>query len=170
MVSIVAAGGQGVPVGAERHRVSTGPVWPVRGWPSGAGRAGSVRFHNRTVSSALPAARVCPSGLNATETQCRRGRSGAGPAGGAGRVGEVPQPDVVIGAAGGQDVPVGAERHRVDTGRVAGQGAAQRAGWAGSVRFHSRIVSSAPPAARVRPSGLNATDWTAMAGVAGQQG
>ena len=27
---------------------------------------GSVRFHSRTVWSALPVARVCPSGLNAT--------------------------------------------------------------------------------------------------------
>jgi hypothetical protein len=36
----------------------------VRGWPSGVGCAGSATFHNRTVWSSLPVARVCPSGLN----------------------------------------------------------------------------------------------------------
>src|SRR6266568_3965216 len=41
----------------------------VRGGPSGAGRAGPVRFHRNTLLSPLPlpAARVLPSGLNATE-------------------------------------------------------------------------------------------------------
>ena len=36
------------------------------------GRVGSVTFHSRTVWSALPVARVCPSGLNATETTAGR--------------------------------------------------------------------------------------------------
>ena len=45
----------------------TYPFAPVSGLPSGAGCAGSVTFHSRTVSSALPAASVVPSGLNATE-------------------------------------------------------------------------------------------------------
>ena len=35
--------------------------------PNGLGEAGSVTFHSRTVSSALPAASVFPSGLNATD-------------------------------------------------------------------------------------------------------
>ena len=63
---IGAAGGQGAPVGTERHRVDRVGV-AGQGWPSGLGWAGSVTFHNRTVWSALPVARVCPSGLNATE-------------------------------------------------------------------------------------------------------
>ena len=124
---IGAAGGQGVPVGAKRH---TGPR-PRCGragvGPAGAGWAGSVRFHNRTVASALPEARVCPSGLNATLSTvsvwpCQ------GPAQRArvGRVGEVPQPDGVIPAAGGQGVPVGAERHAGHVVGVAAQGLAQR--------------------------------------------
>ena len=42
------------------------------------------------------------------------------------RVGEVPQPDGVIGAAGGQGVPVGTERHTGHGAGVAAQGLAQR--------------------------------------------
>ena len=55
------------PPSAENATVSTYPVGPVSGRPSGRARAGSVTFHSRTVSSALAAASVCPSGLNATE-------------------------------------------------------------------------------------------------------
>ena len=47
---------------------STAAVLPVRGWPSGLGRAGSATSHSRTVPSRLPLASVCPSGLNATES------------------------------------------------------------------------------------------------------
>ena len=36
---VVAGGGQGVPVGAERHPL-TPSVWPVRGWPRGWGGPG----------------------------------------------------------------------------------------------------------------------------------
>src|SRR5437764_1069158 len=42
-------------------------VWPVRGGPKEVGLVGLTTFHNRTVMSLLPLARVCPSGLNATE-------------------------------------------------------------------------------------------------------
>ena len=57
-------------------------VWPVRGWPSGAGWAGSVRFHNRTVASSLPevvrADRregvISPLGLGATARSNTRAR------------------------------------------------------------------------------------------------
>ena len=64
----------------------TAPLWPVRDDPSGAGCAGSMTFHNRTVSSWLPEARVCPSGLNATLVTAlvwpvRGGPNGAGCAG-----------------------------------------------------------------------------------------
>jgi hypothetical protein len=37
-------------------------------------------------------------------------------------------------------------------------------GCAGSVTFHSRTLPSSLPLARVRPSGLNATEFTAPAG------
>jgi hypothetical protein len=63
--AVGAAGGHGVPVGAERHRV-TALVWPVRvfrGW----GWWGSLMSHSRAVPSTLVVARVCPSRLNATE-------------------------------------------------------------------------------------------------------
>jgi hypothetical protein len=43
----------------------TSPVWPGRGFPIGRPVATS---HSRIVSSALPLARVLPSGLNATES------------------------------------------------------------------------------------------------------
>ena len=52
---------------AENATVWTYPVGPVSGRPRGRARAGSVTFHSRTVSSALAAASVCPSGLNTTE-------------------------------------------------------------------------------------------------------
>ena len=45
----------------------TPSVPPASGWPSRAGRAGSVTFHSQTMPSVPPAARVRPSGLNATE-------------------------------------------------------------------------------------------------------
>ena len=53
---------------------------------SGVGWAGLARFHSQTLRSELPAARVCPSGLNATEVTVSvgpfRGRpSGVGRAG-----------------------------------------------------------------------------------------
>ena len=77
---------------------------------------------------------MCPSGLNATL------RHGVGVAGQGlaqrarvGRVGEIPQPHGVIGAGGGQGVPVGAKRHTVHGVGVAGQGLARGVGWAGSV-------------------------------------
>ena len=60
--AVGAAGGDAVPVGAERH---TGhrPVWPVSGAPIGWPVSAS---HSRTVLSQLPEAMRCPSGLNAT--------------------------------------------------------------------------------------------------------
>ena len=70
---------------------------------------------------------MCPSGLNATLPH-GVGVAGQGLAqrGGVGRVGEIPQPHGVIAAAGGQGVPVGAERHTAHGVGVAGQGLAQR--------------------------------------------
>ena len=61
-------------------------VWPVRGEPRGAGWAGSLTFHNRTVPSALPLARMRASVLNTTEETVlvwpvRGGAQGAGWAG-----------------------------------------------------------------------------------------
>ena len=51
----------------------------------------------------MPAARVFPSGLNATEyTHARGAGQGLAEPGGAGRVGHLPQPDLVVFAAGGQ--------------------------------------------------------------------
>ena len=61
---VVAAGGQGLAVRAERHRVDRVGVTGERGAGSGRWLATS---HSRTVLSSLPLARVLPSGLNATE-------------------------------------------------------------------------------------------------------
>ena len=74
------------------------------------------------------------------------------------RVGDVPQPHLAIEAAAGQGPPVRAERHRVDGAGRAGEGLADLYGVRGVVTFHSHTLSSPLPAARVRPSGLNATD------------
>ena len=121
-----------------------------------------ARFHNRMVASLLPEARVCPSGLNATLYTVPVWPAGAGPAGPGGRVGEIPEPHGGIVAAGDQGVPVGAKRHAVHDAGVALQGLAQR----GRVRRigeipqpHGGIIL---PEARVCPSGLNATLYTAQ--------
>ena len=86
-------------------------VWPVR-VPSRLGWWGSLTSHNRAVLSTLAVARVCPSGLNATELDdvgvAGEGAQRAGMVG----VADIPQPRGVVGAGGGQGVPVGAERHR----------------------------------------------------------
>ena len=91
------------------------------------GCAGSVRSHNQHgVHRRCREARVCPSGLNATLLHPVGYVAGQGLAqrGRVGRVGEIPQPHGVIAAAGGQGVPVGAERHAEPM--PAGQGLAQR--------------------------------------------
>ena len=61
--AIGAGAGQDLAVRAERHRRRPRSVEPVRGWPIGRPVATS---HSRTVPSALPLARILPSGLNAT--------------------------------------------------------------------------------------------------------
>jgi hypothetical protein len=45
---------------------STRSVKPVSGAPNSVTWAASVTFHSRTVLSADPVARMCPSGLNVT--------------------------------------------------------------------------------------------------------
>src|SRR6266851_4071766 len=55
----------------------------------------------------------------------------------------------MVVAAGGQDLPGWAERHPLD-----------KAGWAGLAMFHSQTLPSSLPAARIFPSGLNATEVT----------
>src|SRR5271165_3748925 len=88
-------------------------------------RSGLATFHSQTVPSPLPAARVCPSGLNATEVT-----PSLGPA-------------------------------RVCPFSVA---------WEALLTFHSQILAGPPPAfqvvpaARVCPSGLNATEVTPVVG------
>ena len=166
--AVVVAAGQRVPVGAERHRHRRGRLPPVRGWPSGRGCAGSATSHSRTVPSSPPLASVCPPGLNATDQMAARA-AGQGLAERAGvrGIGDVPQPDRAVGAAAGQRVPVGAERHRSDGPVLPVRGWPSGRGCAGSATSHSRTVPSSPPLASVRPSGLNATESTARS-AAGQ--
>ncbi len=143
-------------VGAERH---TGhrAVWPVsgapRGWPVSAS-------HSRTVLSRCRRRCRCPSGLNATlntvsvwpVSGCADGLAGVG----------VPQPHRVVVAAGGDAVPVGAERHTGHRVGVAGERVRRRVG-------RCRRPTAAPSCPRCRrrcgcPSGLNATLATAPCG------
>jgi hypothetical protein len=77
--------------------------------------------HSRTVWSSLPVARVCPSGLNATDQTGSVWPVRGSPGAGVGRVGGVPQPHRLVAAGGGQGVPIRAERHRVDEVSVAAQ-------------------------------------------------
>ncbi len=111
-------------------------VWPVRGCPSRCGRAGSVTSHRITVLSPLAVARVRPSGANATDVH-RVGVAGEGspdplrP----GRVGQIPQDHRLVGAGGGQGVPVRGERHRRTPARCGRSGVA-RAAAAGPGRPH----------------------------------
>ena len=77
---------------------------------------------------------------------------------------QIPRPDHAVLSASGQSLPVRAERHCINSAVRAGEGLASCAGCAGLVMFHSHTLSSALPAARVRPSGLNATELTKLAG------
>ena len=89
------------------------------GWPSWAGRAGSARFHSQTEPTVL-AARVFPSGLNATEANESTGPDNGWPSrvgrAGSARFHSQTEPR----GTGGQDLPVGAERHRAAAGPVSG--------------------------------------------------
>ena len=116
---------------------------------AGSGYAG----HSRTVLSSLPEAMRLPSGLNATLLH-RVGVAGERIAEGLAGVG-VPQPHRVVGAAGGDALAVGAERHAEHRVGVAGQRAAP-IGWPVAAS-HSRTVLSSLPEAMRLPSGLNAT-------------
>ena len=107
-----AAGGQGVPVRAERYRVD------------GARGPGKGQSDHRRV----------------------------------GGIGDVPQPDRPVRAAGGQGVPVRAERYRPHRTVGPVRGRPIWVAWEGSDTFHSRILPSVLPAARLYPSGLNATE------------
>ena len=81
-------------------------VWRVL--PAGRPVAG---FHSRTVPSPPVLASSLPSGLNATPNTPPPGAGvegrADGPAGG-----RVPQPHRAVGAGAGQQLAVGAERHR----------------------------------------------------------
>ena len=109
--------------------------------------------HNRTVPSALPLARVLPSGLNATEkteSVCAcEGRDTA-------EADHVPQPHRAIAAAAGQGLAVRAERHR----QVAGVEPVKLPICWRVATSHNRTRASLLPLARVLPSGLNATEKT----------
>ena len=60
---ILTARGQGLPIWAEGHGGD-----PILMAPEDGGRRGRWRrSHSRTVLSSLPEARVCPSGLKATD-------------------------------------------------------------------------------------------------------
>ena len=109
--------------------------------------------------SSLAVARVCPSGANATaRTASVWPVSGSPRRRGSGRVADIPQQHRVVGAGGGQGVPVRGERHRLSPrrcGRSAGRPGG--AGRVGSVTSHSSTVLSSLAVARVCPSGANAT-------------
>ena len=106
-------------------------MWPVSGAPTGWPVSA---FHSRRVLSLLPETMRCPSGLNATlHTSAVWPVSSADGLAGVG----VPQPQGVVGAAGDDAVPVGAERHTVHRAGVAGEGPPR--GWPVSA-FHSRSV------------------------------
>ena len=94
--------------------------WPVAG------------FHNRTVPplpSVSALASSLPSGLNATPYTLAVG-AGVGEHGGANRLGggRVPQPHGAVGAGGGQQLAVWAERHPVHDAEDAGAGVGEHGG------------------------------------------
>ena len=110
--AVAAGGGQQLAVGAERHRVHAAPGLAWRIVPTGRPVAG---FHSRTVPSAPAVASSLPSGLNATARTPYRAvvrplawRVADGAAGG-----RVPQPHRAVAVGAGQQLAVGAERHRV---------------------------------------------------------
>ena len=107
--------------------------------------------HNRTVLSSLAEASRCPSGLNATLSPRRCGRS-AGPDRLAG-VG-VPQPHRVSALALASRCPSGLNATLFTSSVCPVRGAP--IGWPVSAS-HSRTVWSSSAVAIRRPSGLNAT-------------
>ena len=130
----------------------TAPVWPVNALPI---RRSVATSHNRApLSARLPLARVLPSGLNATE-----------PTGPVWPARESPiwrwvatshSRTRAIVAAGGQGLAVRAERHRVTPAGGAGEAVADLAA-GGHIPQPHRV---SPAAARILPSGLNATEKT----------
>ena len=68
----------------------------------------------------------------------------------------LPQPHGAVGATAGQQLAVGAERHRDHAVLGAAQMMGAPTGWP-VAGFHSRTVPSPPPLASSLPSGLNAT-------------
>ena len=131
-----------MPVGAERHtghRVGVPGQRGARGWPVSAS-------HNRTVVSALPEASRCPSGLNATLITV----SVCPVSGVADRLAGVgvPQPHRVVGAGGGQPVPVGAERHTEHLARLPGERCADGLAGVGVPQPHRRVSLRRPAGAR----------------------
>src|SRR5262249_62020819 len=110
-----ANGGQGHAVGAERHRGDRA-AWDVDGPPVLLLRRAVVQEQLGHVPQ--PHGGVTAGGQRrAVRAERYRGHRSVAAEGG-GTVclvgGDIPQPDHVIVAAGGQDLPVGAERHRVN--------------------------------------------------------
>ena len=64
-------------------------------------------------------------------------------------------PDRAVIVAAGQHLAIGAERHGIDGPGAVLSGGPSTWGCAGSATFHSRMVPSFSPLARVWPSGLN---------------
>ena len=111
----------------------TAPAWPVR-----VRRCSPVAgSHSRAVSSLLAVASRRPSGLNATPSTVLvvAGQGAQLLAGG-----RVPQPRRLVAAGGGEQAPVRAERHPVESAVVAGQGAQVLAG--GRVPQPRRLVGA----------------------------
>jgi hypothetical protein len=121
-------------------------VWPLRVRT----RLPLATSHSLIVLSSEPEARSFPSGLNATEVTTRCGlREGAHFS----ACGHLPQLDRLVIGAGGEELPVGAERHGSDIVGVAFEGAHEAA--TGHLPQLDLVTGAG---GEERPSGLNATD------------
>ena len=132
-----------------------------------------MTFHSRTVPLYRPPARVRPSGLNATEYTAPDGPASGVPIW-VGWAATLTFHSLIVPSAlpAARVCPSGLNASdQTDQTRMRGcQMSGRRpiwVGWAGSLTFHSRIVLSKKPTARVSPSGLNATESTRVDPVRG---
>src|SRR5450755_2638734 len=128
------------------------------------GAAGWVTSHSRTVWSALPAAKVCPSGLNATEYTVLEGPVNGRPS----RIGWLGlvtshRRTVLSPPAAARVRPSGLNATEY-TSLVGPVNVASARDCPGVLTSHSRTAWSLLPAASVRRSGLSATDCTTPRG------
>ena len=129
--TVVVAAGQGVAVGAERHRIDGVMLADGQGLAErlGVRGVGDVPQPDRAVAVAAGQGVAIGAERHRVDDVAAADGQGLAERPGVRGVGDVPQPDRTVGVAAGQGVAIGAERHRTDEdAAAAGQGLAERPG------------------------------------------